>query len=205
MRKSFYSVLLVLSLGIVFLQSAWADSSPVGMLQSIANAMIANLKAHKTTLKTNPNLVYSLAYKIVVPHADLDEMSKRVLPPSVWNAASVSQRAQFKAEFTTLLVRTYASALADYSDQTVKFFPVRGGYQGKNTVRVDSQIIRTDGPSITVNYKLVSKGAQWKLYDLTVEGISLLESFRSQFADKVSQGASMNDLIRDLKQHNGRR
>lgn len=204
MKKYLYSILLVFGLS-GFFNSAWADSSPVNMLQSIANTLIANLKANKATLKTNPSLVYSLAYKIVVPHADLDEMSKRVLPPTVWNMASSSQRSQFKSEFTNLLVRTYASALADYTDQTVKFFPVRGGYQGKNNVRVDSQIIRADGPSLTVNYKLVLRDSQWKLYDLTVEGISLLESFRSQFADKVSQGASMNDLIRDLKQHNGRR
>lgn len=182
--------------------TAFADSaSPVAMLQNVADQMIASLKANKTSLRTNPTLVYSLAYKIIVPHADLDEMSKRVLPPQTWNNATAGQREQFKKEFTTLLVRTYATALADYSDQSVRFFPIRGGYQGKSNVRVDSQIVRNDGPSINMNYRLLAKGSQWRLYDMTVEGVSLLESFRSQFADQLARG-NISNLITNLKQHN---
>ena len=174
---------------------------PVGMLQSLADQMISSLQAHKATLKSNPTLVYSLANKIVVPHADLNEMSKRVLPPRTWNSASPSERSQFQREFTTLLVRTYASALEDYKDEKVRFFPVRGGYAGRSDVKVDSQIVRSSGPSISMSYRLVSTGSGWKLYDMTVEGVSILESFRSQFADQLSQG-SMADLLRTLAQHN---
>lgn len=194
--------------GILFLGSLWTtviaagnNNDPVNMLNSVAEQTISALKARKATLQKNPTVVYSLANKYIVPHADIAEMSKRVLPPSVWEKATPSQRAQFQNEFTTLLVRTYASALADYKDQTVRFFPVRGGFVGKNNVRVDSQIIRTDGPAISVSYRMLLKGSQWKLYDLTVEGVSLLESFRSQFADKLAQG-DITDLIRELKQHN---
>jgi phospholipid transport system substrate-binding protein len=153
------------------------------------------------SLKSNPTQVYSLANKLVVPHADLDYMSKRVLPPQIWAQASNAQRTDFKREFTSLLVRTYASALADYSDQTVKFYPVRGGAAGKSTVQVSSEIVRSDGPSIPVSYSLIAAGSQWKVYDMTVEGVSMLESFRSQFANKLSQG-NMSDLISALKQHN---
>ncbi len=177
-----------------------ASSNPVAMLQSVADQMIASLKANRTTLKQNPTLVYSLARKIVVPHADLDEMSKRVLPPQTWNSATPGQRQEFKREFTTLLVRTYASALAEYKDQTVRFYPVRGGSQG-STVKVNSQIIRSDGPSISVIYSLIGAGAQWRLYDMTVEGVSMLQSFRSQFADQLAKG-DIASLIRTLKQHN---
>lgn len=176
---------------------------PVDMLQSVADRMIASLKSNKTTLKQNPRLVYSLAYKIIVPYADLDEMSKRVLPPQTWNSASAGQRQEFKREFTNLLVRTYASALAEYKDQTVQFYPVRGGYQGKSTVKVNSQIVRSDGPSISVVYSVVSTGSGWRLYDMTVEGVSMLQSFRSQFSDQLGKG-DMASLIRVLKQHNGR-
>ena len=180
------------------------DSDPVSMLQSLANQMIANLKANKATLKTNPTLVYSLARKIVVPHADLSEMSKRVLPPQIWNSATPSQRAQFENQFTTLLVRTYASALSDYTDQTVEFRPVRGGSAGRTSVRVDSQIIRSDGAPINVNYSLIRQGSIWKLYDMTVEGVSLIESFRSQFSDKVAQGSDMAGLIQYISAHNNK-
>ncbi len=202
MKKYVSLVLSFLMLGLFAVNIAKADSSdPVTFLQSVANQMISQLKANKATLKTNPSLVYSLANRIVVPRADLDEMSKRVLPPQTWNSATPAQRAQFKKEFTTTLVRTYASALAEYNDQTVQFYPVRGGYQGKSDVKVDSKIIRTDGPSISVNYRLIRRGSGWKLYDMTVEGVSMLESFRSQFAAQLSTG-NMANLIQVLAQHN---
>jgi phospholipid transport system substrate-binding protein len=205
MKKLFSFIVILTSLMLIGLQTASAnDSDPVSMLQSLADQMIANLKANKATLKTNPTLVYSLSRKIVVPHADLAEMSKRVLPPQIWNNATSSQRSQFENEFTTLLVRTYASALSDYTDQVVKFYPVRGGVGEKNTVRVDSQIIRSDGAPINVNYRLIRQGPVWKLYDMTVEGVSLIESFRSQFADKVSQGSDMADLIQYISDHNAK-
>lgn len=203
MKKQFFIATSVFLVSIFLSLNVWAagEGGPVALLQSIADQMIASLKSHKTSLKTNPSLVYSLATRIIVPHADLNAMSKRVLPPATWNNATPSQRSQFKNEFTTLLVRTYASALAEYTDQTIRFYPVRGGYQGKSSVRVDSQIVRTDGPSIEVSYRLFLRGSQWMLIDMTVEGVSLLESFRSQFADKLAQG-DMNNLIRELSQHN---
>jgi phospholipid transport system substrate-binding protein len=198
-----FFILLNLSFGTVY--TAFADNSnPVDMLESIANQMIDGLRANKASLKTNPTFVYSLARKLVVPHADLAEMSKRVLPPSIWNSASSSQQVQFQTEFTTLLIRTYASALAEYTNETVKFYPIRGGYQGKTNILVNSQILRSDGPDVSVSYRLILRGSEWKLYDMTVEGISLLNSFRSQFADQVSQGSNMDDIIRNLKRHNNK-
>ena len=199
---SLFSWMIISSFALtLFPLSTNAANDPVAMLQSIANQMISSLKAHKTTLRQNPALVYSLANRIIVPHADLEEMSKRVLPPQTWNSATPAQRSEFEREFTKTLVRTYASALAEYKDQSVKFFPVRGG-QG-NSVKVNSQIIRSDGPSISVSYSLISRNSSWRLYDMTVEGVSMLQSFRSQFSDALGKG-DMASLIRTLKQHNSR-
>jgi phospholipid transport system substrate-binding protein len=204
MRKNFFAMItvfiFVLSMGWMVSTKAADASDPVRLLQNIADEMIAGLKSHKTTLKSNPAAVYSLANRVVVPHADLDEMSKRVLPAQTWASATSAQRAQFKKEFTVTLERTYGSALAEYTDQTIKFFPVRGGVSG-NTIKVDSQIARTDGPSIGVSYNLIRVGSQWKLYDMVVEGISMLQSFRSQFADKLDH-EDMAALIKELSQHN---
>lgn len=200
MKKFFYFLCCCTWLG--WIAPVYADANnPVNILQNIADQMIASLKSNKTSLKSNPALVYALANKIVVPYADLEEMSKRVLPPQVWNKATSSQRALFRKEFTTLLVRTYASALADYTDQSIQFNPIRGGYNGKQVVEVNSQIIRSDGPAVTVNYKLIKKGAQWKLYDMTVEGVSLLESYRSQFSEKLAAG-NIDNLTQELSRHN---
>ena len=193
-------VCLFLSVMLPLQATAAGEGGPIGLLQSISDQMIAQLKSNQATLKSNPGLVYRLANRIVVPHADLDEMSKRVLPAKTWAAATPQQRAQFKKEFTTTLIRTYASALAEYKDQAIKFFPIRGGVSG-STVKVDSQIIRSDGPSISVQYSLINRGAGWKLYDMTVEGVSMLESFRSQFSDKLAN-EDMGALVRDLSSHN---
>lgn len=178
-----------------------AAQDPIATVKSVADQMIGHLQQNRATLKTNPSLVYSLANRIIVPRADLDEMSRRVLPPVIWNQASPGQRSEFKREFTTVLVRTYASALASYTDQTIQFYPIRGGSQGRSTVTVNSEIVRSDGPSIPVKYSLILRGSDWKLYDMTVEGVSMLQSFRSQFADKLSQG-NMASLIHALRQHN---
>lgn len=200
MKKNiFLPFLLLTSLFIFWMPKAVFAQDPVAMLNGIANQMIEHLKADKATLKTDPSRVYSLAYKFVVPHADLEYMSKRVLPAQTWQKASPAERSAFKKEFATLLVRTYASALADYSDQTVQFYPVRGASGATVTVR--SQIIRSDGPSIPVVYSLVSQGSNWKLFDMSVEGVSMLQSFRSQFADNLSHG-NISDLIQVLKNHN---
>jgi phospholipid transport system substrate-binding protein len=200
MQQFSKSLALLVLLG-SFSASAWAQPNPVTELNSIADQLISKLKANQATLHDNPSLVYSLANSILLPHADIGEMAKRVLPPKTWNSASSSQRQEFERQFSTLLVHTYASALANYKDQVIHFNPVRGGYEGKSTVEVTSSIERPDGPPVRVSYRLVNRGSEWKLYDMNVEGISMLASFRSQFADQLAQG-DINSLIQTLKNHN---
>ncbi len=183
--------------------NATSSSDPVAMLQSIANNMVNGLRQNQATIKSKPAVVYNLAYKYVVPYANLDEMSRRVLPPQVWNSATPAQRAEFKKEFTRILIRTYASALSSYKDQTVKFYPVRGGYQGKNSVEVNGKIESSDRPPINISYRLVRSGGSWRLFDLSVEGVAMLDSFRSQFSDILSQG-NMQQLLQRMSSHNGR-
>lgn len=177
------------------------QGDPVQLLQFIADNMITQLKVNQATLKTKPDIVYKLAYEYVVPYADLNEMSKRVLPPSVWNSATASQRSEFEKEFTRLLIRTYASALTSYKDQTVKFYPVRG--ISGNNVEVSSDIISPDNSPVHVTYRLLNEGGAWRLYDMSVEGVSLIDSFRAQFADILSHG-NMDQLISQMSGHNSR-
>ncbi len=186
----------------LYAQSAAVQSDPVALLQYIADNMVSQLKANKATLKTKPQIVYKLAYEYVVPYADLNEMSKRVLPRDTWLQATPAQRDRFKKQFTTLLIRTYASALTSYRDQTVKFYPLHGGAEG-NTVQVSSDIVSPDSQPIHVTYRLLRAGNVWRLYDMSVEGVSLIESFRSQFADILAHG-NMDQLIDRMSGHNVR-
>ena len=182
--------------------TAAAVSDPVNVLQQIAHHMIAELKANQATLKSKPQIVYRLAYQHVVPHADVAEMSKRVLPPSVWHQATPEQRKQFQAAFTTTLIRTYASALTSYQDQAIRFYPVRGGLTGKN-VEVSSEITGAGDDPIHVTYRMVLRSDGWRLYDMSVEGVSMLESFRSQFANMLEQ-ASIAQFLDRMAGHNKR-
>ncbi|OGT62681.1 MAG: hypothetical protein A3E85_00320 [Gammaproteobacteria bacterium RIFCSPHIGHO2_12_FULL_45_12] len=177
------------------------QSNPVALLQYIADNMISQLKANKASLKTKPQIVYSLANRYVVPYADIAEMSRRVIPPRVWASATSAERAQFQSKFTRLLVRTYASALTEFQDQSVKFYPVRGNTAGMSTVVVNSVIESPTRQSIQMTYRLLRKGSAWRLYDMSVEGVSLIESFRSQFADILAQG-NMEQLLNQLGRHN---
>lgn len=179
------------------------QNDPVALLQSIANKMILELKANQATLKTKPQIVYRLAHQYVVPYADLAEMSKRVVPPQTWKNASAAQRAEFQRQFTNLLIRTYASALTSYQDQTIQFYPIRGGASGRS-VEVNSQIIGGGNQPIRVSYRLLRSGGGWKLYDMSVEGVDMLESFRAQFSDILSR-STMQQLLQQLSAHNTRR
>lgn len=193
---------LILASSWLVVSVASAEADPVVLLQSSADKMIAGLKSNKATLKTKPDIVYNLAYRYIVPYASLTEMSKAVLPPSVWNSATSSQRAQFQKEFTNTLIRTYASALTSYQNQTVKFYPVRGGYTGKS-ITVNSDIVSPDSDPIHVTYRLIRVANAWKLYDLTVEGVDMLDSFRSQFSDILASG-NMAELLNRMSSHNSR-
>jgi phospholipid transport system substrate-binding protein len=203
LRINAFTALITLLLSAFWVTTASAASGdPVQLLQNVADQMIQGLKAHQSELKSNPQIAYNLANKYVVPHADLAEMSRRVLPPSVWNSATPAQRAQFQKEFTSTLVRTYASALTAYQDQTVQFYPIRGGVTGQNLVEVKSQITSSsNNQPITVNYRLIRAGNDWKIVDLSVDGVDMLDSFRAQFADILAQ-KNMDQLLQQMASHN---
>lgn len=178
-----------------------SKNDPISLLRYIADNMVHGLKANKATLKDKPQIVYTLAYKYVVPYTDLTAMSKQVIPPAVWNKATAAERAQFQKQFTTTVIRTYASALTSYEDQVVRFSPIRGGYNGLKTVEVSGEIDSAQSQPIHVTYRLMRSSQAWHLYDMSVEGVSLLESFRAQFSDILEQG-DMHTLLNRMISHN---
>lgn len=201
-RNFLYVLMVITSIFTISVSNASiSQSNPVSMLQSIADNMISGLKAHKATLKTKPQIVYDLAYRYVVPYADLTTMSKQVLPANIWRQATPAQQAQFKREFTKTLIRTYASALTSYDNQTVQFFPIRGDYSNARTVTVNSEINNPSGSPIRVSYRLLHSGGNWRLFDMSVEGVSLIDSFRAQFSDILASG-NMQTLLNQMESHN---
>ena len=170
-----------------------AQNSPIPMLEQTANNIIATLKENKSSLKNNPNIIYKAVETNLLPIVDVAGMSRSVMGRQAWSNATNTQRAQFSKAFTRLVIRTYSSPLAQYSDESVQFLPLRGSLDSR-FLRVNSIIIRAEGQNIPLSYSLVAKNGQWKIYDISVEGVSLLQSFRSQFAAAL-QNSSIDEVI----------
>lgn len=194
--KQLKTILLVI--GMILSPMIHAQNSPVPMLEQTADKIIAVLKDNKATLKHNPNVVYSAVERHLLPIVDVQGMSRSVLGRQVWMKATEAQRANFSREFTRLVIRTYAGPLAQYSDETVQFLPIRGSINSR-FLRVNSLIVRSQGQNIPLTYSLVDKNGQWRIYDISVEGVSLLQSFRSQFAQAL-QNSSIDELIKQMQQ-----
>lgn len=174
-----------------------AQQSPVPMLEQTAQQIIQSLKNHQDTLHNNPKIIHQAIQTYLLPHIDVEGMARSVLGRQAWMKASSAEKAAFAQEFTQLVIRTYAAPLAQYSGETISFSPVRGNLESR-FIRVNSIIVRPNGQRIPLSYNLVAKSGSWKIYDLNVEGVSLLQSFRTQFANILQQG-NMHDLLEQMR------
>jgi phospholipid transport system substrate-binding protein len=185
----------------IFSSVAHAAPSPMDMLQSTSNQMLSELKVHQSTLKSDPNRVFNIVDKTLLPHVDMEYMSRAVVGRTGWMSANASDKHAFTVQFTELLTRTYASALASYTNQTVKFFPIRGGYEGQSQITIHSEVIQPNGPTVPMTYVLLLEGNRWKVIDFSVDNVSITNNFRAQFSSDLDQGGLAN-LTQKLTQHN---
>jgi len=171
--------------------------SPVPMLETTANHMTEVLDNNKTKLKSDPMIVQNTVRSHLLPHVDVSGMARSVLGRNAWYHASADERKRFTKAFTDLVVRTYSAPLMEYTDEKIMFLPERVAPSGRFT-RVNSVIIRPGGQRIPLSYSLVKKKDAWKIYDFSVEGVSLLQSFKSQFG-QILRTTDMDTLIAELE------
>lgn len=184
---------------------AAAVVDPIVQLQKVSDQMLVALKANEASMSKDPTKVYQIVNRILLPYVDITAMSRSALGREAWMSASKLEQKQFCDEFTLLMQATYAAGLSSYKDEKVVFDAVRGGITpDQKRIEVNSQIVRTDGPAINVSYRLVLVKDVWLVYDFSVEGVSMVESFRSQFAADLSRGTSVADLTKKLKLHNSK-
>lgn len=199
LQKQMMQFILLLSCFISTL--AFAVPSPVALVQSTSDQMLSQLQVHQATLKTDPNVVYNIVNRVLLPHADLVTMSRLVVGRTAWLNASSADRKAFIQQFTMTLMRTYASALASYTNQSVKVYPIRGGYANQSQVQVNTAVTQPDGPPIPVSYRLALENGNWMVIDFSVDGVSIVENYRAQFASDLNQG-NLAALTQKLAQHN---
>jgi len=146
-------------------------------------------------LKNNKKLVYSLVNRILVPHFDLVNMAQAVVGP-YWANSSRDSQQQFTDKFKKYVINTYSSAFQSYSGETVKFYPIRGAFAEK--VEVKSELLLKNGPPIQLQYRLLNKNGGWLIYDFSVDGVSIVKNYNSQFAGVLRQ-KGLSGLILELK------
>jgi len=173
--------------------------APDVMLKQTSDEVIAILKQKREQLKGDPDLVYELVHEYILPHLDEVTIAKLALGKN-WRDATREQKLEFIDEFRNLLIRTYGKSLSEFSDQQINYFPVNMK-QGEEKVVVKSEVLQPGGPSIPVAYRMRIKDDAWKVYDLSIDGISLVTSYRGTFDQEVRKGG-IEGLLKYLKDRN---
>lgn len=178
---------------------AIAAQSPDAVVKETSNGVIDRIESERSTLEANPEQVYELVNELVIPHFDFISMSKWVLGKN-WKKASESQRTDFVKQFKTLLVRTYARALLEYSGQEVKYFPVEQK-PDSNLAVVRTELTSAGSEPFPVAYRMHQKNEEWKVVDVAVDGVSLVATYRGSFASQIKK-EGFDSLIQKLVDKN---
>jgi phospholipid transport system substrate-binding protein len=182
--------------------SAFAgDPAPLAMLKNVSNQMLTELDKHSGALKKNDKFVNSLVNRVLVPHFDLMGMCRSVIGREYWEKASSDTQQQFVKEFTYYVIRTYSSALQSYDGEKIEFFPIRGSIGDR--VQINSNLLLKNGPPIQLQYRLVQKSGNWLIYDFSVDGVSIVKNYNSQFAGTLRQ-SGLAVLVKKLHDNNMR-
>lgn len=160
-----------------------AVSDPLETIRETADRVLSEVTARRAELEADPSLIYPLVQGTVVPHFNFRSMSQSAMG-RFWRDASDAQRDRIVVEFREMLVRTYATALLGYSGQQIEYLPVNLA-AGETRVTVPTRIASSSAPPIPINYRLSLEGERWLVYDVVIDGVSLIANYRSQFAAAV--------------------
>ncbi|WP_456408106.1 MlaC/ttg2D family ABC transporter substrate-binding protein [Thiolapillus sp.] len=177
-----------------------AQPQPVELIRSTADYVLEQVRSRKAELEKDSSGIYDLVQQKVLPHFDFRIMSRGALGKH-WRKASEEQKTKLAKEFQELLVRTYATTLLNYSDQEIEYLPFRGKPDDKR-VTVSTRVHNGGAPPVPINYRLYRQSnGEWKIYDVVVDGVSLVSNYRGSFAREVKKGG-IDGLISSLQAHN---
>ncbi|MDN5848038.1 MAG: ABC transporter substrate-binding protein [Nitrococcus sp.] len=174
---------------------------PEQLIKQTTEQVLKLLEEHQSELKERPARIYEQVKDLVINHFDFQLMSRFVLA-QIWRTASPEQQARFVKAFRKLLVKTYGYSLSQYSGQTVGFNGTQYTSSG-NRALVRTVIQQPDGPEIPVDYRLHKTNAGWKIYDVTLDGISLVQNYRSSFSTQI-RDEGLDQFLDELEQRNAR-
>ena len=201
-RRQWFSrlfALLALSGGALSSPLALANAEgPEALVQRVSGEVMAAIKADPAIQKGDVSRIMTLVDSKIMPNVNFSRMTASAVG-RFWRQATPAQQKQLQDEFKTLLVRTYSGALGEVKDQTLSFKPFRA--RPEDTEVVVRSEVRGRGEPIQLDYRLEKTPEGWKIYDLNVLGVWLVETYRTQFAQEIN-AKGIDGLIASLAQRN---
>ncbi len=199
MKKAVFGFLLGGMFAIAFAARA-QDLAPDALAKSVTNEVLILLRADKDIQAGNKSKVYDLVEAKVLPHFNFVRMT-RLAVGAPWRQANAAQQQSLTNEFRSLLVHTYASAFSQYRDQAIEYRPLK--MQAADAeVTVQSRIKQSGGGHpIEVNYSMEKTDQGWKVYDVVIAGVSLVQNYRSTFTNEIQKNG-VDGLIASLVNKN---
>ena len=175
--------------------------SPVILLEKTSAQVIKILRDDHELLINEPERIYKIIDDYILPHLDEVTMAKLALGKN-WRKATKQQKLAFVGEFKNLLVRTYSKSLIEYKDNEIKYFPVKLAADTYKT-SVKAEITQPGGPPIPMAYRMRLKNNAWKVYDIKIDGISLVTSYRGTFSQEIRK-SGIEGLLKYLRDKNSK-
>ncbi len=189
----------LLAASLMPLGAAWAaDEAPDALVKRIATEVLDAVKADAAIQAGDVGRITALVDSKIMPNVNFTRMTASAVG-RFWRQATPEQQKRLQDEFKTLLVRTYSGALGEVKDQTLSFRPYRG--RPEDTEVVVRSEVRGRGEPIQLDYRLEKTPGGWKIYDLNVLGVWLVETYRTQFAQEIN-AKGVDGLIATLAQRN---
>lgn len=179
---------------------AEAEHAALSLVRETTDRIITQIKQDREKIKSDSTQLTVLVDKIVLPHFDFRKMSSWVLG-RYWRKADSKQKERFTVEFRQLLVRIYSKALLEGADKKIVFLPLRGKTDKPDRVTVRTEIEQDGGFPLPIDYKLHKKGDAWKVYDVVIDGISIVANYRTTFAKRIRKDG-IDKLIASLVDRN---
>ncbi len=191
------TAIFLISLLILGTPAVRAAVTPEQLVQQTTNQILETIKAHREVYAKDHDKLYQLAEEKVLPYFDFVRMSQWVLGRN-WRTASEEQRTRFVTLFRDLLVRTYSTALLQYTDQKIIYLPVSAA-PGSTQMLGRTEVQQSGGaPDIPIYYSFYkNRSGDWKVYDVSIDGVSLVTNYRSVYAEKIRR-EGMNALLDSL-------
>jgi len=192
--------LLFVCLLLVFSRTSMAEQGPVEVLQSMT-ATLEEIVNKDPDVVHDPQRLRIIAHEVVLPNVDIRTLSRWVLGKN-WRTATPEQRDAFIFEFRELLLSTYLRRVNTYEGEVVRFLPLRGD-QKEGQAIVNTEIEQLNGPVVHAIFRMHKVGKTWLIYDVSVEGVSLVATHRSSFSRQI-RDSGLDELIARLHKMNER-